>query len=86
MVGRASRRRGYETCGHDGRAQPRAVRAMPRPVERARASDGAHDGHERSINLSFPSVFVRATVTTSRTQITAPVPVARILELDGGTQ
>ena len=43
VVGRAGRRRGYQMRSYDGRAQPRAVWAMPRPVERAQASDGADD-------------------------------------------
>ena len=41
VIGRAGGRRGHGRCRHDGRAQPSAARAMPRPVERAQASDGA---------------------------------------------
>ena len=47
VVGRAGRRRGYQMRSYDGRAQPRAVWATPRPVERAQASDGADDREER---------------------------------------
>ena len=43
VTGRAGRRRGYQMRSYDGRAQPRAVWAMPRPVERAQASDDADD-------------------------------------------
>ena len=48
VTGRAGRRRGYERRGHDGRAQSCAAWAMPRPVERAPASDGADDREERT--------------------------------------
>ena len=41
VVGRAGGQLGHGRCRHDGRAQPRAAWAMPRPVERAPASDGA---------------------------------------------
>ena len=41
VVGRAGGRCGHGRCWHDGRAQPCAAWAMPRPVERAPASDGA---------------------------------------------
>ena len=47
VTGRAGRRRGYERRGHDGRAQSCAAWAMPRPVERAPASDGADDREKR---------------------------------------
>ena len=65
VIGRAGRRRGYGRRGHDGRAQPRAVWAMPRPVERPPASDGAVVAREARIRLSL-SVTFGATQNGSR--------------------
>ena len=67
VIGRAGGRRGYQRRSHDGRAQPRAVWAMPRPVERAPARIGRcrRSGEARSL-LSFPSMFVTGGVATSR--------------------
>ena len=53
VTGRAGRRRGYERRGHDGRAQSCAAWAMPRPVERAPASDGADDREKRQSAFRF---------------------------------
>ena len=57
VIGRAGRRRGSGRRGHDGRAQLRAVWAMPRPLERPPASDGAVVAREARIGLSFLCVF-----------------------------
>ena len=57
MIGRAGGRRGYQRRSYDGRAQPRAVWAMPRTVERAPSSDGAYEVREAWIRLSLLLVF-----------------------------
>ena len=57
VIGRAGRRRGYGRRGHEGRTQPRAVWAMPRPVERAPASDGAVIAREARIGVSLSSTL-----------------------------
>ena len=58
MVGRAGGRRGCGRCRHDARAQPRAARAMPRPVETTSASDDACRRIGRVSELSFLALFV----------------------------
>ena len=53
VVGRARGRSDHGRCRHDAAAQPSAAWAMPRPLERAPASDGADGVGEAAF------VFVR---------------------------
>ena len=58
MIGRAGRGRGYQWRSYDGRAQPRAVWAMPWPVERPPASDGADERAEARAKVSASATDV----------------------------
>ena len=78
MPGRAGSRRGHGRRRKDAGAQTRAAWAMPRPVERASASDGCDDREKRQSDLSVLGVIVTGVNATSH--------AAEVVRASGGEE